>query len=150
MAKMDRETEKRVWERVKGCAEPGIGLRGLELRCRESAAAFRQLAQGSRGELRERLLALHRQEHCSALTIRGMRILDGEEPEALRGYASPDVPRAQLLAQAFRRSCQAQRDYAVRCAEGDYAPVFRRLAEQEAGTMAVILEMIARATVSSQ
>lgn len=144
MAKMDREMEKRVWERVKGCAEPGIGLRGLELRCRESAAAFRLLAQGCRSDLRERLLALHRQEHCNALTIRGMRILDGEEPEQLKGYASQDVPRAQALAQAFRRSCQAQRDYAARCAEGDYAPVFRRLAEQEAGTMALILEMIAR------
>ncbi len=144
MAKMDRETEKRVWERVKGCAEPGTGLRGMELRCRESAAAVRPLAQGCRNDLRERLLALHRQEHCSALTIRGMRILDGEEPEELRGYASPDIPRAQLLAQAFRRSCQAQRDYAARCAEGDYAPVFQRLAEQEAGTMALILELIAR------
>lgn len=150
MAKMDRETEKRVWERVKGCAEPGIGLRGLELRCRESAAVFRLLAQGCRNDLRDRLLALHRQEHCNAMTIRGMRILDGEEPEELKGYASPDIPRAQLLAQAFRRSCQAQRDYAARCAEGDYAPVFRRLAEQEAGTMALILEMIAREKGSCQ
>lgn len=138
MEKKDLEMEQRVWQRVKG----GPDLRGMELRCRESAAAFRQLAASASGENRDTLLRLHGQEHANAERLLGMRILSGEEPEPKRKYDAVPTPLLRGLAQAVHRSRQALADYSGQT--GEYAPVFAVMAREEAARMGELLGLIGR------
>lgn len=144
MERKDLELEQRVWQRVNGC-KPGreeASLRELEQRCRESAQVFRQLAQGCSGPLREGLAELHRQEHANALTIRGIRILSGEEPEAPSCCPWSKTGTCRALALAFRRSREALEDYTRRSSAGEYAPVFAGLARREGEKQCRLLALI--------
>ena len=89
MEQQDLELERRVWQRVSGAQVPAQGectsLREMEQRSRESAMVFRQLAQTSTGLMRDTLQELHRQEYGNALTLLGIRVLSGEEPEKQPG-----------------------------------------------------------------
>lgn len=144
---MEQEREMRVWERVSGAGqEVRSDLRGMELRCRESAAVLRILAENCQSELRERLLRLHRQVHNDAMTLRGLRILNGEEPEKPRNYAAGKVALRRGLAQCCRRCCQARMDYLSCSRNGEYAAVFARMAQEETGRIAELLTLIGMAT----
>lgn len=144
MEQQDLELERRVWQRVSGAQTAGEGnsLREMEQRCRESALAFRQLAQSSTGQMREMLQELHRQEHGNALTLLGMRILSGEEPEKMQCCPWSKTGTCRALALAFRRSCRAREDYTAHAAGGEYAPVFAAMAREEAEKMGRILALI--------
>ena len=144
---MEQEREMRVWERVSGAGQDAkTDLRGMELRCREQAAVFRILAESCPNELRERLLKLQRQVHNDAMALRGMRILAGEEPEKLRGYAAGKVALRRGLAQCFRRCCQARADYLGCARHAEHGPVFAAMAQEETRRMAEILALIGMAT----
>ena len=151
MEQRDLELERRVWQRVSGAqpaeasgevSQPGTSLRELEQRSRESANVFRQLAQTVTGMMREMVQELYHQEYHTALTLRGMRVLSGEEPEkpACCPWTKTGVCRA--LALAYRRSSQAREDYAARASCGEFAPVFQVLARQEGEKMAQLLSLI--------
>ena len=145
MEQQDLELERRVWQRVSGGGEQEATpcLREMEQRCRESAQAFRQLAQLSTGFMRESLQQLARQEQSNGMTLLGMRVLSGEEPEKTPCCPWTKTGTCRTLALAYRRSCQAREDYA-RFARGGgaYEPVFCWMAEAERGTMAQILALI--------
>lgn len=144
MEQRDLELEQRVWQRV-SAAEPAqeqSSLCQMERRSRESASVFRQLAQVCSGQMREMLLELHRQENCTALTILGMRILSGEEPEKSPCCPWTKTGTCRALALAYRRSCQAREDYAAHAAAGNYAPVFAAMARAESEKMGRILALI--------
>ena len=150
MEQRDLELEQRVWQRVSGMAPEGekpslcekTSLGEMERRCRESASVFRQLAQISAGQMRETLQELHRQEYGNALTILGMRILAGEEPEKTVCCPWTKTGTCRALALAYRRSCQARGDYAAHAASGEYAPVFAAMAQAEGEKMGRILALI--------
>lgn len=140
---MDQETERQVWQRVTGQTAPGHlpSLRGMELRCRESAAAYRQLAMSRTGQARETLLHLHRQAASSADRIRGIRILAGEEPEKRSGYADTSNGYRLSLAQALRR-CQESLADCRACERQEFACVFREMARQEELAIGEILQLM--------
>lgn len=148
MEQRDLELEQRVWKRVSAAAPVGektcemTSLGEMERRCRESASVFRQLAQSSTGQMQLMLQELHRQEYGNALTILGMRILSGEEPERNPCCPPTKTGTCRALALAYRRSCQAREDYAARAAAGDYAPVFAAMARAEGEKMGRILALI--------
>lgn len=144
MEQRDLELEQRVWQRVSAAApvEKHASLRQMERRSRESASVFRQLAQACTGQMREMLQELHRQENCTALTILGMRILSGEEPEKPICCPWTKTGTCRALALAYRSSCQAREDYAAHAAAGNYAPVFAAMAREEAAKMGRILALI--------
>lgn len=144
MEQRDLELEQRVWQRVSGGppVQQEATLAQLERRCRESAGVFRQLAQSCAGVMRESLQELYRQEYSNAMTILGIRILSGEEPEKLSTCPWNKTGICRALALAYRRSCQARADYEARAALGEYAPVFAQLAREEAEKMPRILALI--------
>lgn len=144
MEQRDLELEQRVWQRVSGAApaREEATLAQLERRCRESAGVFRQLAQSCAGVMRESLQELYRQEYGNAMTILGIRILSGEEPEKLGTCPWDKTGICRALALAYRRSCQARADYEARAALGEFAPVFAELARAETEKMPRILALI--------
>lgn len=144
MEQQDLELERRVWQRVGGAQgqEACTSLREMEQRSRESAMVFRQLAQTSTGRMRDTLQELHRQEYGNALTLRGMRILSGEEPEKQIGCPWSKTGTCRALALAFRRSSRAREDYAARTSAGEFAPVFAAMEREEGKKMGKILAMI--------
>ena len=145
MEQQDLELERRVWQRVSGnvgtTAQPS--LREMEQRSRESALAFRQLAQQCPISMRETLQELARMEHGNAAALLGMRVLSGEEPEKTPCCPWTKTGTCRALALAYRRSCQAREDYAA-CAKagGSYGPVFSWMAEAETEKMGRILSLI--------
>ena len=150
MEQRDLELEQRVWQRVSGMAPAGekpelcekVSLGEMERRCRESASVFRQLAQASAGQMREALQEFHRQEYGNAMTILGIRVLSGEEPEKPACCPWNKTGFCRALALAYRRSCQARGDYLSYAAGGEYAPVFAAMAQAEGEKMARILALI--------
>lgn len=153
MEQRDLELERRVWQRVSGAqggktAQPcepdlqGTSLRELEQRSRESANVFRQLAQTVSGMMREMLQELFNQEYHTAMTLRGMRVLSGEEPEKPSCCPWTKTGTCRALALSYRRSSQAREDYAARAASGEFAPVYAVLAREEGEKMARILSLI--------
>lgn len=138
---MDQETEQRVWERVSGKEQELAGLRNMELSCRESAAVFHQLAASASGERRERLQGLMRRESGNAMALRGMQVLDGEEPEPIHLPPQKNAPR-RALAQSFRRSQKAQKDYTAHIRGSEYGAVFSQMADDERAVQAGILALL--------
>ena len=105
MEQQDLELERRVWQRISGGEQECGGvpsLREMEQRCRESAAAFRQLAQLCTGAMRDGLQELFRQEYGNALTLMGMRVLSGEEPEKMPCCPWTKTGVCRALALAYR------------------------------------------------
>ena len=145
MEQQDLALERRVWQRVSGggkdCAPP-TSLREMEQRSRESATAFRQLAQVCSGSMREMLQELYRQEYGNAMTLMGMRVLSGEEPEKPGSCPWNKTGTCRALSLSYRRSVQARQDYAARAAEGEFAPVFAGMAASEAEKMGKLLALI--------
>lgn len=136
---MDIETEQKVWERVSG-QEPE-SLRGMEMRCWESSEAFRQMTAAAPIQIRERLRHLSKKSYANAMTIRGMRVLSGEEPEAVQQKGTQiKTGLRRGLAQCFRRCQQARADYLAY--RGEYTPIFQMLAHEEEKTMQEILSLI--------
>lgn len=146
MEQQDLELERRVWQRVSGTQVPAQGectsLREMEQRSRESAMVFRQLAQTSTGLMRDTLQELHRQEYGNALTLLGIRVLSGEEPEKQPGCPWTKTGTCRALALAFRRSSRAREDYAARASAGEFAPVFAAMEREEGEKMRKILALI--------
>ena len=146
MEQQDLELERRVWQRVSGAQVPAQGectsLREMEQRSRESAMVFRQLAQTSTGLMRDTLQELHRQEYGNALTLLGIRVLSGEEPEKQPGCPRTKTGTCRALALAFRRSSRAREDYAARASAGEFAPVFAAMEREEGEKMRKILALI--------
>lgn len=136
---MDMEQEQQIWQRVAGELP---NLRNMELRCRESAAAFLQMSRAASGEAKAALENLHSLEHGNEMAIRGMRILSGEEPESERQYYSQQSGQRRGLAQAYRRSLQARADYGTWSKKGPFAQVFCQLEEQEARKQGKILTLL--------
>lgn len=143
---MQQDVELRVWERVSGAREQEPDLRGMELRCRESAAVLRILAEGCTGELRERLVRLQWQIHNEALTLRGMRILQGEEPERMRNYSAGKVGLRRGLAQCCHRCRQCREEYSACLHHGTFGPEFARMAMEETKRIEEILALIGMGT----
>lgn len=144
MEQQDLELERRVWQRISGGEQEFGGvpsLRDMEQRCRESANAFRQLAQLCTGAMRDGLQELFRQEYGNALTLMGMRVLSGEEPEKMPCCPWTKTGVCRALALAYRTSCQARQDY-TRSRQGEYEPVFAVMERTEAEKMGKLLALI--------
>ena len=153
MEQRDLELERRVWQRVNGanggktgqpCTQevPETSLRELEQRSREAANVFAQLAQTVSGMMRQMLQELYHQEYHTSLTLRGMRVLSGEEPEKITCCPWTKTGACRALALSYRRSSQARQDYAARASSGEFAPVFAVLARQEKEKMGHLLSLI--------
>ena len=153
MEQRDLELERRVWQRVNGasggktaqpCTQevPETSLRELEQRSREAANVFAQLAQTVSGMMRQMLQELYHQEYHTSLTLRGMRVLSGEEPEKITCCPWTKTGVCRALALSYRRSSQARQDYAARASSGEFAPVFAVLARQEEEKMGHLLSLI--------
>lgn len=147
MEQQDLELERRVWQRISGggseCgAAGGSSLRELEQQCREAAAVFRQLAQSCTGFMRDCLQELGKQEYANAMTLMGMRVLSGEEPEKTSSCPCNKTSTCRALALLYRQSCKARESYAYYAKNGEYAPVFTLMEGMETKKMGKLLCLI--------
>lgn len=147
MEQQDLELERRVWQRISGGGtdcdpEGGTSLREMEQRCREAAGVFRQLAQSCTGSMRDCLQELSRQDYANAMTLMGMRVLSGEEPEKAPGCPWSKTGTCRALALMYRQSCKARENYAFYANKSEYAPVFAVMERMEAKKMGKLLCLI--------
>ena len=147
MEQQDLELERRVWQRITDggtdrAPTEGASLREMERQCRETAMVLRQLAQSSNGSMRDCLLELGKQEYANAMTLMGMRVLAGEEPEKTSPCPWSKTGTCRALALLYRQSCKARENYALHGKKGKYAPVFTLLEGLEVKKMGKLLCLI--------
>lgn len=122
------EMEARVWQRVGG--KQPMELPRLAQLCSQAAGDYRALAPAFSGEARQTLLALHREAAFAARALNGILTLRGLSP--LPASAPwPEQNKRRALALAYRRSYMLWECFLDWSSSGEFAPVFRQLAQRE-------------------
>ena len=133
------EMEARVWQRVGG--KQPMELPRLAQLCGQAAGDYRALAAAFSGEARQTLLALHRESAFAARALGGILTLRGLDPLPVPAPWREQNKR-RALALAYRRSNMLWNEFFARSSSGEFAPVFRYLAQQESAISARITALI--------
>ena len=142
---LDRETERRVWERVRGNpAMPplkGDSLGTLEALVWENGAALLKLSRQLGGKPGEKLRKLSQEQTRLAMAVRGIGFLRGEATARSPAPAGKENPR-RLLAACMARALEFVRECSHRAADPDHGPVFGALSRQGAEQAAMMAEIL--------
>ena len=141
MEGLDREMQRRVWERVRGkdgapmppLMEDDLGP--LARLLGETGGVYRQLGKQLPGREGERMRRLYQDAESSLACLRGLGV---------RGVTvqPPKLQPRQALEGCCRREKQLYRELENRSADPDRGPVFRHLARKTADRWAVALEVL--------
>lgn len=136
------ELEQRVWQRVLGPAEEvPLELRTLIRESWQLAAGFAMLAQKAGEDTKPLLKKLRQAEQRNGNILVGICRMEGSRvPE--RGFPAPREPAAGLLAKSYHSCLHLRREYLARSAAGEYAQVFRYLADRAGEQCAGILQLL--------
>jgi rubrerythrin len=145
MEQFDTALEKRVWQRVHGCAEPegtAPGLQALALAEHTTAAVYLMLARMAQGPEKALLRQLYQQEKQHSRILSGISVLRDGQALVLRPIA-PDNDRPEAaLRKCYSRTLQAFACYSDRERDGEYGAIFHQLARQEQEHCRIIAEIL--------
>ena len=142
---LDREKERRVWERVRGNQTmpplKGDSLGPLEALPRENGTALFKLSRQLGGKQGEQLRKLSQEQSRLAWAVRGIGFIRGEEPARTPALAGKENPR-RLLAACIGRCLEFARECSHRATDPDYGPVFAALSRQAGEQAAAMAEVL--------
>lgn len=146
---LDREMQKRVWERVqRRPPEPEQmlplkreNLKPLLYPVQENSAAYQSLSRRMQGKDGEKCRRLHQESQKCIACMKGMCRLRGEQVK-LQPLPAPKEPTRRLLESCYRREKQLWSEYETRSADPDHGVVFSRLAQQAREHCVTILELL--------
>ena len=142
MEGFDAQLARRVWDRVAGSREQ-LPVRTLISRERELATAARGLARQLQGKPGQLLEGIGKRAEQHILWLKGMCLCDGEP---IPGGASAPVgaqPAAAAVRRLYSRNLALLEEYRHRQEDGQYGPVYGRMAREKADSCAVLLELMA-------
>ena len=130
MEKIDPQKAARVWQRVQGSGGPDMALlQQVLLEERMTGGGWRALSRNLPGQ-RELLQQLYRQSRERCDCLRGICVLvTGTAPEAVQLPLKQESVQG-LLRAGYRQLIRCLARYEAWQTEGEYGPVFVRLAEQ--------------------
>lgn len=124
------KTEQRVWQRVMaGPEEVPLEIKALILESQELAAGFGILTKRAGEERKLLLKKLHREELGILHTLQGISRLQGQQTWG-KPLPAPREPETRLLEKSYHRCLRLRREYLARSAAGEFAQVFRILADR--------------------
>ena len=149
MDKVDKQMEKRVWQRVQSRqSTPAPLLRQESLKpwilvAQETTAVLRSLQLQLIGKQWDGLRQLERDSSRMVHTLRGISNLQGV-PVRLSPIPTPKEPPRRALEKSFHRTRRLRDELERRCTEEEYGLVFRNLAQKCEEMCTSLAEMIGR------
>lgn len=145
MEHFDEALEQRVWQRIRGGADPvsgQAGLQALALAEHSAAAVYLMLARMAQGPEKALLRQLFERERQHGRILNGINILQEGTALAIRPVP-PDNDRAETaLRKCYSRTLQAMTHYAARENDPHYGVIFRQLLHQEQEHCRMIAEVL--------
>ena len=147
MEQLDREMQRRVWERVQSREPvqmprlPREGIRHLMYPALENSAAYRSLSRRLPGKNGETLGRLHRESRKGIACMKGICRLRGEPVKPL-GLTVPTEPPRRMLEKCYHREKQLHGAFEARTADPEHGAAFRRLAQQARERCMILLEIL--------
>lgn len=142
MEEFDAQLARRVWDRVTLSREQ-LPVRTLISRERELATAARGLSrqlQGKRGQL---LDGIGKRAEQHMLWLKGMCLCDGEKVPRVSPAPVGAQPPAAAVRRLYSRTLALLEEYRHRQEDGQYGPVYGRMAKEKAESCAILLELMA-------
>jgi hypothetical protein len=149
MDQVDKQMEKRVWQRVQSRQSNPAPLPRQEslkpwiLMAQETTAVLRALQLQLIGKQWDGLRQLERDSARMVHTLRGISAMQGM-PVQLNPIPTPKEPPRRALEKSFHRTRRLRDELVRRHQEEEYGLVFRVLAEQCALLCTSLAEMIGR------
>lgn len=148
MDHVDKQMERRVWQRVQSRQEIAPQPRQDSLKpwilvAQETTAVLRALQLQLIGKQWDGLRQLERDSARMVHTLRGISAMEGQIVR-LNPIPTPKEPPRRALEKCFHRTRRLQEELEKRSAAGDYAPVFRVLTNRCADLCTALAEMIGR------
>lgn len=147
MESFDKSREGQVWQRVMN-PQPAAPREGLRLLRRESlalAGVYRQIASSLTGKAGEKAGILFQEEATTAVCLRGLEVLRGEDGGRLKPLQPAREPTVRLLQGCYHRTRNCLTEYTARTVDTETGAVFRQLAnraEQQCARIAELLGML--------
>ena len=152
MEKVDKQMEKRVWQRVQSrqevpAAQPQQDtLKAWVLVAQENTAVLRALQLQLIGKQWEGLRRLESESARTVHTLRGLCMLQGENIRLSPTPTPKELPR-RALEKSFHRTRRLRDEMGKRVEDPEYGPVFRSLARRAEDHCATLAELIGRLEV---
>jgi hypothetical protein len=148
MEKVDKQMEKRVWQRVQSRPDTPAALTRDSLKpwvlvAQENTAVFRSLQLQLIGKQWEGLRRMEGDSARMVQALRGVCILQGENIRLTPIPTPKELPR-RALEKSFHRTRRLREEMQKRCGDAEYAPVFQSLTRKCDDLCAAIAEMIGR------
>jgi hypothetical protein len=149
MDNVDKQMEKRVWQRVQSREiSPTPTPRQESLKpwvpvAQENTAVFRSLQLQLIGKQWEGLRRLEGESARMVYSLRGLCLLRGETLR-LNPIPTPKEPPRRALEKSFHRTRRLREEMEKRSTDPEFGPVFRSLAQKCDDLCAAIAEMLGR------
>jgi len=148
MEKVDKQMERRVWQRVQSRPDAPAAPARESLKpwvpvAQENTAVFRSLQLQLIGKQWEGLRRLESDSARMVQTLRGICILQGETVRLNPIPTPKELPR-RALEKSFHRTRRLREEMEKRCADPEYGVVFHSLTRKCDDLCAAIAEMIGR------
>ena len=149
MDKVDKQMEKRVWQRVQSRQETTMPpLRQESLKpwvpvAQENTAVFRALQLQLIGKQWEGLRKMEADSGRMVQALRGICLMQGETVR-LNPVPTPKEAPRRALEKSFHRTRRLRDEMEKRCADPEFGVVFRSLARRGEDLCAAIAEMLGR------
>ncbi len=149
MEKVDKQMERRVWQRVQSRQEtPAVpivreNLKPWILVAQENTNLFRSLQLQLIGKQWECLRRLEADSARMVHTLRGICAMQGQTVRLTPIPAQKELPR-RALEKSFHRTRRIRDEMERRCPDPEYGVVFHSLARRAEDHCAVLAELIGR------
>lgn len=146
MEKYDPEMAARVWQRVRGEAEPTPGhhasVRALLLAELEQGALLLQLSRQLQGGGKDIARRIYEENQTQGNVLRGICFcMTGQRP-LLKTAPISSLNPENALRKCYAFSLRAVREYENRTADPEYGAAFAALAKVERAHCALLLELL--------
>ena len=149
MEQLDKDLQKRVWQRVQTRSEPVDvpavmeNLKPLILTAQENAVAYRHMAQSAGPRSRQRWQKLYRNTRRCLECMRGICRMKGEPVQIPNLRAEPE-PVARTLQKCYHRERRLWEAWERRIGDPEHGAVYGELARQAREHCTEIMEMLGR------
>ena len=141
MDNVDTELEQRVWQRVRGEAEP-MGLQALAAAEQNAAAVYLMLSRMLQGPEKSMLRQMFERERNHSRCLNGISLLSDDRALSVR-TAPPSNDRPEVaLRKCYTHTLRAISAYATRQEDPEYGHIFRHLRRQEEEHCRMIAEIL--------
>lgn len=147
MDELDRDLQKRVWQRVQGKnTMPTLGRQNLKpwmLAAQENAVTYQGLSRTFTGREAEQMKRLQQESQKCIACMKGICRLRGEKIKLGPLPQNKDNQR-HLLEKCYHRERQLWENFEQQAVEPEHGIVFSRLAQQAQEHCVTIMEILGR------